>query len=131
MDPSSTNQSSPPAPALELRPRASRAPLAHAVMCRFSGGSDFVEVTTFNISQSGMLVSGEILPSIGSEMEFKFFLETGFEILSGAGKVMRHAQSPDGKGPAVGIAFAELDPAKQRILARVIELHIEGEGDGD
>lgn len=125
MESASSKQPPAPTPASDLRPRASRAPLAHAVMCRFAGGSDFVEVTTFNISQSGMLVSGVILPPIGSPLEFKFFLETGFEILSGAGKVMRHASAPDGKGQAVGIAFAELDPAQQRILARVIELHSE------
>jgi len=81
-------------------------------------------VTTLNISQSGMLIAGSILPTVGSTLDFKFLLETGFEILSGSGTVMRHAAGPGGK-PAAGIAFTEMDPAKQRILARVIELHSE------
>jgi hypothetical protein len=131
MDASSKLSTLPSPPAPELRPRAARAPLAHAVMCRFAGvGPDFVEVTTLNISQSGMLVSGTVAPPIGSELEFKFLLESGFEILSGTGKVMRHTQT-SGNGTGIGIAFGALDPAKERILARVIELHSESESDAD
>jgi hypothetical protein len=113
----------------ELRPRASRAPLVHAVMCRYADTSDFVEVTTLNISQSGMLVRADELPVVGCELEFKFVLESGFELLTGKGKVMRHAGEPGAK-PAAGIAFVDLDPPKLRILARVVELHSEaGEAD--
>ena len=130
MDPTSNRSQGSAGPATDaqnaIRPRASRAPLVHAVMCRFAGEADFVEVTTLNISQSGMLIEGAILPTVGSALDFKFLLETGFEILSGTGAVMRHAAGPGGR-PAAGIAFAELDPAKQRILARVIELHSESE----
>ena len=108
----------------ELRPRASRAPLVHSVMCRYAGTAEFVEVTTLNISQSGMLVRAEELPPVGCELEFKFVLESGFELLSGKGKVMRHAAEPNGK-PSAGIAFSDLDPPKLRILARVVELHAE------
>ena len=108
----------------ELRPRASRAPLVHAVMCRYAGTEEFVEVTTLNISQSGMLVRGDDLPPVGSDLEFKFVLESGFELLAGKGKVMRHAAEPNGK-TAAGIAFFDLDPPKLRILARVVELHSE------
>ena len=79
----------------ELRPRASRAPLVHAVMCRYAGTEDFVEVTTLNISQSGMLVRADELPPVGCELEFKFVLESGFELLTGKGKVMRHAGEPN------------------------------------
>jgi len=109
----------------ELRPRASRAPLVHAVMCRYAGTEDFVEVTTLNISQSGMLVRAEDLPPVGCELEFKFVLESGFELLTGKGKVMRHAAEPGAAKPAAGIAFFDLDPPKLRILARVVELHSE------
>ena len=108
----------------ELRPRASRAPLGHAVMCRYEGTPDFVEVTTLNISQSGMLVRADELPPVGCELEFKFVLESGFELLAGRGKVMRHAGEPNAK-PAAGVAFFDLDPPKLRILARVVELHCE------
>jgi hypothetical protein len=108
----------------ELRPRASRAPLVHAVMCRYAGTEDFVEVTTLNISQSGMLVRADELPVVGCELEFKFVLESGFELLTGKGKVMRHAGEP-GATPSAGIAFFDLDPPKLRILARVVELHSE------
>lgn len=97
-------------------------------MCRYAGESDFVEVTTLNISQSGMLVRGPAMPPVGRELEFKFLLETGFEILSGTGKVMRHAKEPNAL-PAAGIAFGELDPPQRRILARVIELHSEAEAE--
>jgi hypothetical protein len=107
-----------------LIPRAARAPLVHAVMCQFAGEPDFIEVTTLNVSQSGMLVRSAVVPAIGTAIKFKFLLETGFEILSGAGTVMRHAYEPSGN-PGIGIAFAELAPSKQRILARVIELHSE------
>ena len=110
-------QATPPAPEPELRPRASRAPLVHAVMCRYGDDPEFVEVTTLNISQSGMLVRGEALPPVGCELEFKFVLETGFELLTGRGKVMRHAGEAN--------AFFDLDPPKLRILARVVELHAE------
>lgn len=95
-------------------------------MCRYAGEADFVEVTTLNISLSGMLFRGPTLPTIGSEMEFKFILENGFELLSGTAQVMRHAGEPNAK-PAVGVAFRPLDPPKQRILARVIEIHSEAE----
>ena len=109
----------------ELRPRASRAPLVHAVMCRYAGTDDFVEVTTLNISQSGMLVRADELPPVGCELDFKFVLESGFELLTGKGKVMRHAVEPGAAKPAAGIAFFDLDPPKLRILARVVELHSE------
>ena len=117
-------QATPPAPEPELRPRASRAPLVHAVMCRYGDDPEFVEVTTLNISQSGMLVRGEALPPVGCELEFKFVLETGFELLTGRGKVMRHAGEANAR-PAAGIAFFALAPPKLRILARVVELHAE------
>jgi hypothetical protein len=116
-------RTTPPAPEPELRPRASRAPLVHAVMCRFGDEPDFVEVTTLNISQSGMLVCAEVLPPVGCALQFKFILETGFELLGGNGKVMRHAF--DSGKPVAGIAFFDLDPPKLRILARVVELHAE------
>jgi len=108
----------------EFRQRAARASLVHAVMCRYAGAADFVEVTTLNISQSGMLFHGETLPIVGSELEFKFILENGFELLSGTAKVMRHAVAPNG-APAAGVAFALMEPPVQRILARVIEIHSE------
>ena len=114
----------PPAPEPDLRPRASRAPLVHSVMCRYQGAADFVEVTTLNISQSGMLVRAEELPPVGMELEFKFVLESGFELLSGRAKVMRHAAEANAR-PAAGVAFFDLEPAKLRILARVVELHAE------
>jgi hypothetical protein len=99
-------------------------------MCRFTGEADFIEVITLNISQSGMLVRSTFVPTVGAKLEFKFLLESGFEILSGTGTVMRLARDVDG-APTVGIAFAELDPPKQRILARVIELHSEAIDDSD
>jgi hypothetical protein len=111
-------------PAPELRPRAARAPLVHAVLCRYAGAADFVEVTTLNVSLSGMLFRGVTLPAIGTELEFKFVLENGFELLSGTATVMRHASEANAK-PAAGVAFAPLDPPQQRILARVIEIHSE------
>lgn len=96
-------------------------------MCRYAGAADFVEVTTLNISLSGMLFRTPAdLPTVGTEMEFKFILENGFELLSGSAQVMRHAGEPTAK-PAVGVAFRPLDPPKQRILARVIEIHSETE----
>jgi hypothetical protein len=116
-------------PEPELRPRASRAPLVHAVMCRYAGSADFVQVTTLNISQSGMLVRADELPPVGCELEFKFVLESGFELLTGKGRVMRHAGEPDAK-PAAGVAFFDLEPAKLRILARVVELHSEASEEG-
>ena len=117
------------ADAAALRPRAARAALVHAVMCRLAGEPDFVEVTTLNISQSGMLVRADQLPPVGCELEFKFVLESGFELLTGKGKVMRHAGEPNAK-PAAGIAFCDLEPAKLRILARVVELHSEAAQEG-
>jgi c-di-GMP-binding flagellar brake protein YcgR len=114
-------------PAVEVRPRAARASLVHAVMCRYAGEVEFVEVTTMNISLSGMLFRvPSALPPVGSELEFKFILENGFELLSGVAQVMRHASEPNAK-PAVGVAFLPLDPPKQRILARIIEIHSEPE----
>jgi len=106
----------------EFRQRAARASLVHAVMCRYAGTPDFIEVTTLNISQSGMLFHGDTLPAVGTELEFKFILENGFELLSGTAKVMRHATAPNGS-PAAGVAFALMEPPVQRILARVIEIH--------
>ena len=111
-------------PAIEIRPRAARASLVHAVMCRYAGEPDFIEVTSLNVSLSGMLFRAPTLPPVGSELEFKFILENGFELLSGSAQVMRHAGEPNAK-PAVGVAFRPLDPPKQRILARVIEIHSE------
>jgi len=108
----------------EFRQRAARASLVHAVMCRYAGAPNFIEVTTLNISQSGMLFHGDTLPAVGSELEFKFILENGFELLSGTGKVMRHAVAPNGS-PAAGVAFGLMEPPVQRILARVIEIHSE------
>jgi PilZ domain-containing protein len=113
-----------PAPSVEFRPRAARAALVHSVMCRYAGATDFVEVTTLNISQSGMLFRGETLPEVGTELEFKFVLDNGFELLSGTAKVMRHATSPNNVC-AAGVAFSLMDPPVQRILARVIEIHSE------
>ncbi len=84
-----------------------------------------MEVTTLNISQSGMLIRAETLPAIGVELEFKFVLESGFELLTGRGKVMRHGGGEPNASPAAGIAFFDLEPAKLRILARVVELHSE------
>ncbi len=111
-----------------LQPRAPRAPLVHAAMCRFADAVDFAELTTLNISQSGMLVRCAAPPPIGTTMDFKFLLETGFEILSGSGKVMRLTSDAE-LGALVGIAFDELEPPKRRILARVIELHSEPPAD--
>lgn len=113
-----------------LQPRAKRAPLVHAAMCRFAGEAEFGELTTLNISQSGMLVRGPSAAPVGTATEFKFLLETGFEILSGTGKVARVAGDPDG-GTTMGIAFDLLDPPKQRILARIIELHSEDSEDAE
>jgi len=113
-----------PGPAGEFRQRAARASLVHAVMCRYAGAADFFEVTTLNISQSGMLFRGDTLPAVGTELEFKFVLENGFELLSGTAKVMRHAVAPDGS-PSAGVAFSLMEPPVQRILARVIEIHSE------
>jgi hypothetical protein len=124
MSSSADRQPAPAATEPDLRPRASRAPLVHAVMCRYAGAADFVEVTTLNISQSGMLVHADELPPVGTDLEFKFVLESGFELLAGRGKVMRHAGEPNAR-PAAGIAFFDLEPAKLRILARVVELHSE------
>ncbi|HEY8922850.1 MAG TPA: PilZ domain-containing protein [Polyangia bacterium] len=113
-----------PGPNNEFRQRAARASLVHAVMCRYAGATDFVEVTTLNISQSGMLFHGDTLPAVGTELEFKFILENGFELLSGTAKVMRHAVAPNGS-PSAGVAFGLMEPPVQRILARVIEIHTE------
>jgi len=117
----------PPGDQAGFRQRAARAALVHSVMCRYAGTSDFFEVTTLNISQSGMLFRGATLPSVGSEIEFKFILENGFELLSGTAKVMRHAPAPNGD-QAAGVAFNPMDPPVQRILARVIEIHSELSG---
>ena len=74
-------------------------------MCRYAGQTDFVEVTSLNISLSGMLFrTPSDLPPVGSELEFKFILENGFELLSGSAQVMRHAGEPNVK-PAVGVAL--------------------------
>jgi hypothetical protein len=116
-------------PGHALQPRAPRAPLVHAAVCRWGTAMDFVEVTTLNVSESGMLVRGSIIPPVGCSVEFKFLLETGFEILSGTGTVMRHGSEPNG-GRTIGIAFGEVNPPERRILARVIELHSEPD-DGD
>ena len=125
---STDGSSSAPAPTSSptgMQTRAPRARLVHAVMCRFAEEETFHQVTTLNISQSGMLIEGSIAPAVGSTVEFKFFLETGFEILSGSGTVARHGANPAGGNPCTGIAFGALDPAKQRILARVVELNSE------
>lgn len=113
-----------PGPNGEFRQRAARASLVHAVMCRYEGAADFIEVTTLNISQSGMLFHGATLPAVGTELQFKFVLENGFELLSGTAKVMRLAAGPNG-APAAGVAFGMMEPPVQRILARVIEIHSE------
>jgi hypothetical protein len=117
-----------PGSSVEFRPRAARAALVHSVMCRYAGATDFVEVTTLNISQSGMLFRGETLPEVGTELEFKFVLDNGFELLSGTAKVMRHATTANDVCSA-GVAFSLMDPPVQRILARVIEIHSEQTGD--
>jgi PilZ domain len=117
-----------PGPAVDFRPRAARAALVHSVMCRYAGATDFVEVTTLNISQSGMLFRGETLPEVGTELEFKFVLDNGFELLSGTAKVMRHATAANNVCSA-GVAFSLMDPPVQRILARVIEIHSEQPAD--
>jgi hypothetical protein len=119
-----TTEERAPAVAAGQTPRARRAPLVHTVMCRFDGQADFVDVTTLNISESGMLVRGDVLPPVGSGLEFKFFLETGFEILSGQGTVMRHAREAE-QQPSVGIAFGALDSARQRILRRIVDVNAE------
>lgn len=97
-------------------------------MCRYAGATDFIEVTTLNISQSGMLFRGDTLPEVGTELEFKFVLDNGFELLSGTAKVMRQAVTADNV-LSVGVAFSLMDPPVQRILARVIEIHSEQTGD--
>jgi PilZ domain len=98
-------------------------------MCRVVGEPDFIQVRCLNISQSGMLLAGQTLPAIGADLEFKFVLESGIVILSGKGKIMRHA-SEVGGAVSFGVAFSEEDPPNPRILARVIELHSEVD-DGD
>jgi hypothetical protein len=96
-------------------------------MCRYAGAADFTEVTTLNISQSGMLFRGDTLPEVGTVLEFKFVLENGFELLSGTAKVMRHAVGLNNV-PSAGVAFNLMEPPVQRILARVIEIHSEQTG---
>jgi hypothetical protein len=118
-----------PATANGWRQRAHRADLGHEIMCRVVGEPEFVQVTCLNISQSGMLLTGQTLPAIGAELEFKFVLESGIVILSGKGKIMRHASEVGGTA-SFGVAFAEDNPPNPRILARVIELHSEVD-DGD
>jgi c-di-GMP-binding flagellar brake protein YcgR len=98
-------------------------------MCRFGGAPEYTEVTTLNISQSGMLVRCGFAVPVGTEIAFKFLLETGFEILSGTGKVSRVADATPDTGAMVGIAFDELEAPKRRILARVIQLHTESAGE--
>src|SRR5262245_57597725 len=112
-------------PAGAQTPRARRAPLVHAVLCRFAGQPEFVAVTTLNISESGMLVSGPPLPPVGSTLEFRFLLESGFELLAGQGTVMRHGQGTP--VPSVGIAFSAMEPARMRILRRVVEVNAESD----
>ena len=90
-------------------------------MCRFAGEADFIQVTTLNISQSGMLVEGHGQAPIGTGVEFRFVLENGMQILWGPGTVVRHAQP--GRPHTLGIAFGALEPANQRILARIVELN--------
>ena len=116
-----------PAPpsAVEPKPRAPRAHLVHAVMCRFAEQPEYAQVITLNISQSGMLIEGPPdLPRVGSSVDFKFVLESGFEILWGSGTVARQAVRA-GKKVGLGVAFGVLDPSQQRILARIVELHSE------
>ena len=109
------------------KPRATRANLVHSALCRFAGGQESIEVTSLNISQSGMLVRTPVVPPVGSQLEFKFALEDGFELLLGTGRVVRQAEDPTGQ-PTIGIAFADIDPGRRRILARVIELNAAASG---
>ena len=109
------------------RPRAPRANLVHTAVCHFADEPESIEVTSLNISQSGMLVRTLVVPPVGSQLEFTFALEDGFELLLGTGKVVRQAHDPSGQ-PTIGIAFADMDPARRRILARVIELNSDGAG---
>jgi c-di-GMP-binding flagellar brake protein YcgR len=108
------------------RPRAPRANLVHAATCRFADEPTSIEVTSVNISQSGMLVRTPVVPPVGSQLEFAFAVENGLELIRGTGTVVR--QASDGSYPTIGIAFADIDPARRRILARVIELNSEGAG---
>ena len=80
-----------------MRPRASRAPLAHAVMCRYAGAPDFIEVSTLNISQSGMCHRG-LDPAAGRQRAgLQVPPRERLRILSGSGTVMRHASGPGRK----------------------------------
>jgi len=106
-------------------PRARRAPLVHAVLCRFAGQAEFVAVTTLNISESGMLVAGPPLPAIGTTLEFRFLLESGFELLAGTGTVMRHGHETPAS--SAGIAFGDMESHRLRILRRIVEVHAESE----
>jgi hypothetical protein len=122
-----SEQSAPHATRADWMPRAPRANLVHAAICRFADQPEAVEVTSLNISESGMLVRTPVVPPVGSQLEFKFALDNGFEILLGTGKVVRQAFDAAGN-QTIGIAFANIDSARQRILARVIELNSEAAG---
>ena len=98
----------------------------------FCGGVLGLNVEGVLFGEVGVLRRGEAEVRIVEVFEMRLplgraagFLENGFEILSGSGTVARHAANPAGGNPSTGIAFNPLDPAKQRILARVVELNSE------
>ncbi|HVR62346.1 MAG TPA: PilZ domain-containing protein [Polyangia bacterium] len=102
--------------------RAPRSRLAVPVLCRFPSFIDFVETQSVNVSASGMFLTCETPPPIGTKIDFEFSLDDGFVMLKGSALVVRAVTAGE-KG--MGLRFLDLDPDSRKLIDRIVEVNAE------
>jgi uncharacterized protein (TIGR02266 family) len=102
--------------------RAPRSKVSVPVLCRFPSFIDFVETQSVNVSQSGMFLSCDAPPPLGTKIEFEFSLDDGFVMLKGTGLVVRAVTTGE-KG--IGLRFLDLDDDSRKLIDRIVEVNAE------
>jgi uncharacterized protein (TIGR02266 family) len=102
--------------------RAPRSKVTVPVLCRFPSFIDFVETQSVNVSASGMFLTCESPPPIGTKIEFEFSLDDGFVMLKGSALVTRAVTTGE-KG--MGLRFLDLDPESKKLIDRIVEVNAE------
>ncbi|HEY2899020.1 MAG TPA: PilZ domain-containing protein [Polyangia bacterium] len=109
----------------EMRAFIDRAPRSRVnvpVLCRFPSFIDFVETQSVNVSASGMFLSCDSPPPIGTKIEFEFSLDDGFVMLKGTALVVRAVTAGE-KG--MGLRFIDLDGESRKLIDRIVEVNAE------
>ncbi len=102
--------------------RAPRSKVSVPVLCRFPSFIDFVETQSVNVSASGMFLSCDTPPPIGTKIDFEFSLDDGFVMLKGTGLVVRAVTTGE-KG--MGLRFIDLDSDSRKLIDRIVEVNAE------